>query len=128
MMSQLNPTIPPSNEIPLSFKPLLESNYEMLFFSHNFKISSISSWDIRGFQLNFDQNSINLKLLVTGLLSPYKVQQWREIKYIKLNYISDEEETPLSTETFEILSLTGSTQGDYSSDKWLHYEIDFKLQ
>ena len=119
-MSQQTLTIPP-------FKPLLEANYEILFFDEKFNLVLIAPWDIRNYNLTFDEYITSLDVTITGLSSAYEISQFRAIKYIKIRHI-DDEENQVSEYSFEVVKMSGSMRGDYSSDQWMAYQIKFAVK
>lgn len=116
-----------TNQPSLTLNPILEANYEVLFFDADVNPVLIAPWDVRRYNLTFNTDNTMLYVDITWLLNTYGIEQFRAIKYIKLRYITDDEKVN-SEYTFEVLNMSGSTQGDYSSERWMLYQLQFSVK
>jgi hypothetical protein len=116
-----------SSPITQPFEPLLEANYEILFFDANYDPVLVASWDVRTYSLAFNEYATTLQVNITGLTNIYDLQLFRQIKYIKLRYLTNKEKF-ISDYSFEVWKMSGTLQGGYNSYQLLSYLIQFSVK
>ena len=118
------PLTKPSPEI------LLEQDYRIVMYDEQRQLIPISVSYIRNFTISFDKKTITLSVYLTDLTDPISIKELQQAKTLEITY---QHKTPPvrmepAVQSFEVLDIVGSTQGNVNSETPLSYVVQFMLK